>query len=146
MFKRILVPVDFSSQSEAAVKYASEFARTFDSEIDLIHSYQIHPGAITPYGTVLPDDFFENIRLAATEKLQEVLSQVLASGVQAKMHLSHNVPSYAIVDAAKQLSSDLIIIGTRGLTGIKHVVFGSVAQRTVCHAPCPVLTLNHEEA
>ena len=146
MFKRILVPVDFSADSAAAVEYAIEFAKSMDAEIDLLHSYQMHPGAITPYGTVLPANFLEDLRVAALEQLQKVCDQVQAAGVPVKMHLHHDVPSYAIIDAAKELSSDLIIIGTRGLTGLKHVVLGSVAERTVRHAPCPVLTLNHEDA
>jgi nucleotide-binding universal stress UspA family protein len=145
MFKRILVPVDFSAHSAAAVERAIEFAKSFDAEIDLIHSYQIQPGSITPYGTVYPENFFEDLHLAASEKLQGVCNQVRAAGVEAKMHLSHEVPSYAIVEAAKQLNSDLIVMATRGTTGLKHVLLGSVAERTVRHAPCPVLTLNHEE-
>ncbi|MBW2387270.1 MAG: universal stress protein [Deltaproteobacteria bacterium] len=143
--KRILVPVDFSATSAAAVEYAIEFAKAFDAEIDLLHSYQINPGAITPYGPVLPDALFDSLRAAASEQLEKVHGQVRAAGVEAKTHLSNNVPSYAIVDAAQELSSDLIIMGTRGLTGIKHVFLGSVAERTLRHAPCPVLTVNHPD-
>jgi universal stress protein A len=143
---RILVPVDFSPSSAAAVEYAIEFAKAVGAEIDLLHSYQINPGAITPYGPVFPDSLFDAIRSAAAEQLAKVYDQVHASGIKAKTHLSCNVPSYAIVDAAEELSSDLIIMGTRGLTGLKHVFLGSVAERTLRHAPCAVLTVNLPDA
>jgi nucleotide-binding universal stress UspA family protein len=55
------------------------------------------------------------------------------------------VPGFAIAAAAKRLNSDLIVMGSRGLTGLKHVLLGSVAERTVRTAPCPVLTVKHEE-
>lgn len=145
MFKRILLPIDFSANSLATVDRAVEFAKAFDAEIDLLHSYQILPGAITPYGTVFSENFSDDLRLAASERLQKVCDQIRSAGVEVKMHLSSEVPSVAIVDAARYLASELIIIGTRGLTGLKHVVLGSVAERTVRFAPCPVLTLNHDE-
>lgn len=145
MLKKILVPVDFSATSAAAVEYAIEFAKAFDAEIDLLHSYQINPGAITPYGPVFPDNLYESLRAAASEQLEKVYGQVSAAGVVAKTYLSNSPPSYAIVDAAEEFSSDLIIMGTRGLTGLKHVFLGSVAERTLRHAPCPVLTVNHPD-
>ncbi len=144
--KRILVPIDFSATSAVAVEYAIEFAKAFDAEIDLLHSYQINPGAIAPYGPVLPDVLFDSLRDAASEQLEKVYDKVRAAGVTAKTHLSNNVPSYAIVDAVEELSCDLIIMGTRGRTGLKHVFLGSVAERTLRHAPCPVLTVNHPDA
>lgn len=143
-FKRILVPIDFSEISLATVERAVDFAKTFDAQIDLLHSYQSHPGAMAPYGMEYSSDLYENVRLAATEQLQKVCDRVRSAGIETTMHLSQAVPSAAIVEAARHLESDLIIIGTRGLTGLKHVMLGSVAERTVRTAPCPVLTLNHE--
>lgn len=143
---RILVPVDFSEHSAAAVEQAIEFAKAFDAEIDLLHSYQIGPGTVTPYGPAFPPNLYEELRVAASNQLAKVSDKVRAAGIEVKAHLSHDVPSYAIIEAAKSLSSDLIIMGTRGLTGLKHVVLGSVAERTVRGAPCPVLTLNPPDA
>lgn len=142
-FKRILVPIDFSEISMATLEHAVDFAKTFDAEIDLLHSYQIPSIAMTPYGMAYSSDLYQNVRLAASEQLQKVCDRVQSAGVEATMHLSQDVPSAAIAEAARKLGSDLIIIGTRGLTGLKHVVLGSVAERTVRTAPCPVLTLNH---
>jgi nucleotide-binding universal stress UspA family protein len=143
--KKILVPVDFSESSATAVEHAIEFAKAFDAEIDLIHSCHANPAVITPYGSVFPGNLFDSLRAAASEQLEKVRDQVRAAGIEATTHLSDNVPSCAIVDAAQELSSDLIVMGTRGLTGLKHVVLGSVAERTVRHAGCPVMTVNHPD-
>ena len=141
---RILVPVDFSESSESAVEHAIEFAKAFGSEIDLLHSYQITPGSVLPYDAAFPPSIFDDLRSAATEQLTKVRDRVQAAGVECKMHLSQEVPSHAIQQAADELKADLIVMGTRGLSGLKHVVLGSVAERTVRIAPCPVLTVNQK--
>jgi nucleotide-binding universal stress UspA family protein len=143
--ERILVPVDFSESSSVAVGHAIEFAKAFDSKIDLLHSYQIQPSAVVPYQVAFPAGIFEELREAAKEQLGKVSDRVTAAGVECHMHLSQNLPSSAIVDAADELSADLIVMGTRGLTGLKHIALGSVAERTVRTAPCPVLTVGHVE-
>ena len=142
--QKILVPIDFSEESLVALDYAIEFAKAFDAVIDLMHSYQINPGALVPYGPAIPVDIYEDLRHAATVELQKVQKRAQEAGVESHLHLSQDVPASAIVDAAKELSSDLIVIGTRGLTGLKHILLGSVAERTVRYAPCPVLTVGHE--
>ena len=142
---RILVPVDFSQDSAAAVEQAIEFARVFDAEIDLIHVYQI--GTLMPYDSgAYPEELIESLRNAAMQRIQGIDEEVRAAGIQSRIHLSHDVPSHAIVAAAEELSSDLIVMGTRGLTGLKHVLLGSVAERTVRHAPCSVLTVKQPVA
>jgi nucleotide-binding universal stress UspA family protein len=139
--ERILVPVDFSEDAREAVDHAIEFAQSFGSEIHLLHSYQINPGGLMPYGPSLPVDFYDGLRAGAGEELAKVRDRVVEAGLTCEMHLSQDIPSSAIVSAAKELSADLIVMGTRGLSGLKHVLLGSVAERTVRFAPCPVLTV-----
>ena len=143
--EKILVPVDFSESSSVAVDHAIEFAKVFGASIDLLHSYQITPSAVVPYQVAFPAGIFEELREAAKEQLAKVTAKVESAGVEGRMHLSQNLPSAAICDAAKDLSSDLIVMGTRGLTGLKHIALGSVAERTVRSAPCPVLTVGHDQ-
>ena len=139
--ERILVPVDFSETSEHAVDHAIELAKTLGARIELFHSYPSAPGSITPYGPVLPEGIYQAYRDSAEARVSQVRDRVAAAGVEVGAHLSSDVPSMAIVEAAKTLEVDLIVMGTRGLSGLKHVLLGSVAERTVRHAECPVLTV-----
>lgn len=139
--ERILVPVDFSECSREAVDHAIDIARIFGSEIHLVHSYQINPGGLMPYGPTLPVDVYDGLRAAAGEELAKVRDRIVDADVPCQVHLSQDVPSSAVVGAAKELGADLIVMGTRGLSGFRHVLLGSVAERTVRFAPCPVLTV-----
>lgn len=139
--ERILVPVDFSDSSRAAVAHAIELARAFGAEIHLLHSYPVSPGIATPYGPALPDAVFQSIRGSAERKLGEVKRHVADAGIAVTAHLTAEAASFAIADAAKELAADCVVMGTRGLTGVKHLLLGSVAERTVRTAPCPVITV-----
>jgi universal stress protein A len=144
--KRILVPVDFSEHSIRAVDHAIEFAKAFDSEIDLIHCHQITPSSVAPFEASFPASMVEDMRKSAEAELATVRERVEAAGITVTAHLSLDFPSNAIETAARDLGADLIIMGTRGLTGLKHVLLGSVAERTVRIAPCPVLTIGESSA
>ena len=82
---------------------------------------------------------------AAARRLEEWREKAAADGVEAEARLSANLPSMGITDAATEEKADLIVMGTRGLSGIKHVLLGSVAERTLRTAPCPVLTVKHSK-
>jgi len=133
--------VDFSSDSAEALDRAIELAKQFGSKIQLMHSYPIHVGGIAPYGMVVPESFERDFRQAAAKRLDEWAEKVSAAGIPVDSSLTPNVASQAIVDEAEKIGADLIVMGTRGLTGLKHVVLGSVAERTIRLAPCPVLTV-----
>jgi nucleotide-binding universal stress UspA family protein len=137
VFERILVPTDFSEHAEWAIAHAVGLARAFDSRLELIHSYQA-PG---PYDVVLPDDLTAAVRSAAENKLRARLERLREEGVDAGMHLVDDSPPHAIATLATELKADCVVMGTRGLTGLKHVLLGSNAERTMRLAPCPVLTV-----
>jgi len=137
----ILVPIDFSGASQAAVDYATALARESGAEIHLLHSYPVSPGIATPYGPALPDAVFQSIRSGAERKLAEARERLEGEGVRAIAHLTAEPPSFAVAEAAEELGVDCIVMGTRGLSGLKHVLLGSVAERTVRTAPCPVFTV-----
>ena len=96
---------------------------------------------VAPYGEVLPANFAVDLRAAAVAKLDQLRTKVAGRGVETHVHLREAPPSVAICDVAAELGVDLIVMGTRGLSGLKHVLLGSVAERTVRNAPCPVLTI-----
>ncbi len=144
--KTILVPVDFSAHSRKALDYAVHLAKAFDAEIHLLHCYQVNPGSLSPYGPVLPEEFTRELRTAAATRLEEWCGRAKREGVTTHPELSAVFPSEAISRMAGELDADLVVIGTRGLTGLKHVLLGSVAERTVRTSPCPVLTVKDHDA
>jgi nucleotide-binding universal stress UspA family protein len=110
-----------------------------------LHCYQLHPGGVSPYGIAAPASYHDDVREAVTRQLRECQEKVEAEGVSVEASVSSEFAPQAIVEMAKDIGADLIVMGTRGLTGIKHVMLGSVAERTVRTAPCPVLTMKADE-
>jgi universal stress protein A len=144
----ILVPTDFSSDAEKALETATDLAKQFGAKLVLLHAYHIEvPLAYAGFegGVVLPPTFQQEVSDAASKRVQELAKTAAASGVEARGIAVSEPPSIAIVAEAEELPADLIVIGTRGLTGLKHVVLGSVAERVVRHAPCPVLTVKGDD-
>jgi glycine betaine transporter len=145
-FETILVPVDFSDHSKEALDTAIQIAHLFGSTVHLLHCYHIQTAGISPYGIVLPSGYYADIRAAAEKHLNDWYEMVSNEGIQSESILSADSPSLAINLAAEEVAADLIVMGTRGLSGLKHAVLGSVAERVVRLAPCPVLTVKHPEA
>jgi nucleotide-binding universal stress UspA family protein len=144
-FRKILVPIDFSTHASRALEIACDLAKVFDAKLHLLHCYQINVGAISPYGLVIPESFDRDIREAATQQLAKWRDKVKGKKIEAEAEVSPLFPSEAIASTAERIGADLIVMGTRGLSGFKHVMLGSVAERTVRIAPCPVLTVKATE-
>jgi nucleotide-binding universal stress UspA family protein len=142
----ILVPHDFSAHSDAALRRAAALARAAKGRIHLLHAYAWPVRGVMPYDMAMPAGVWDAIREGTQEKLEEIRAGLEKQGVAAQAEVSGQLPVEAIVDAATRLRADLIVVGTRGLTGLKHVVLGSVAERTVRLAPCPVLTVKEDDA
>jgi nucleotide-binding universal stress UspA family protein len=138
---RILVPVDFSEHSERALEAAIALATAFGAEVHLLHSYQIYPDTISLYGIVVPESLERDLRAAALKRLSESRDKVRAAGCKVEQHVTASVPVDAIAQMAERFEPDLIVIGTRGLGGFKHALLGSVAERTIRTAKCPVLSV-----
>jgi nucleotide-binding universal stress UspA family protein len=145
-FETILVPVDFSDHSKEALDSAVQIAQLFGSTIHLLHCYHIQTAGISPYGIVLPSGYYDDIREAAQKRLNDWHEQIFSEGIKVESRLSADSPSLAINLAAEEISADLVVMGTRGLSGLKHAMLGSVAERVVRLAPCPVLTVKNPNA
>ncbi len=140
-YDTLLVPVDFSAHSDRALDCAIGLAKTFGSKVHLIHAYHLPIQIAAPDQVVIPRDFWTAVRDSAARKLEKTVQKVKAAGVDAETHLAEMPPAQAISQTAEKIGADLIVMGTRGLTGLKHVLLGSVAERTIRTAPCPVMTL-----
>jgi universal stress protein A len=141
--RKILVPVDFSEQSQRALDEAVGLAKRFGAELHLLHCYQVYPvgAVVAPYDVVLPESVERTIQEAARGCLAEWAEKTAGQGVRVERHLSASTPSTGIAALAEKIGADLIVMGTRGLSGLAHVLLGSVAERTLRIAPCPVLTV-----
>ncbi len=142
---KILVPTDFSEQADRAVETAESLAKSVGAEIHLLHVVHLPVTAVTPEAGVVPVGFWQDLRGFAQKKLDAARAAIEQQGLRCRAEIVEDVPGFAIAAAAKRLDADLIVMGSRGLTGLKHVVLGSVAERTVRSAECPVLTVKHEE-
>jgi nucleotide-binding universal stress UspA family protein len=139
--KRILVAMDFSEQGERALEAALELGSRFRAEVHLVHALEVALPLFEPYAVVLPADWIGEARRLALEKLEKAQAQVKARGLSGSTHLGDVPAAHAIADRARAIGADLVVLGTHGHTGLKHVLLGSVAERTVEYAPCAVWTV-----
>ncbi|MEZ6059817.1 MAG: universal stress protein [Planctomycetaceae bacterium] len=140
--QRILVATDFSEHSDNAVRYAAEFAKVFGSELHLLHVAERVPIMYGEGGAVTPE-----IESEAITRAQGMLNDLLADSVNLKVERSV-VPGHPFVEIcryAKDHDIDLIVIGTHGRGAFAHLLMGSVAERVVRKAKCPVMTVREGE-
>ncbi len=141
--RRILCPVDFSPPSERALDFAIDLAKTVNAEIHLLHVYQL-PVYALPDGAMMAGPEFTTRVTTETQKALNELAESKASA-NPKTHLVEGVPYREIVRMSEELGADLIVLGTHGRTGIRHLLLGSVAERVVRSAKVPVITVPSHE-
>jgi nucleotide-binding universal stress UspA family protein len=136
--KKILVPVDYSEQSRAALDVACSMARDQQATVIIAH-------VVEPIQPLAPAAAYADVPVPNMDTQREQLEQVIPSdpAVGFEHQLREGNPSAGIVDLAEKENVDLIVMGTHGRRGLKRVLMGSVAEEVVRRAPCPVLTLKH---
>jgi nucleotide-binding universal stress UspA family protein len=139
MIKRIVVPVDFTDFSRRAADYATMLARRFGAKIMLVHV--IEPFTYDINETMWVVDHYAALKTIAERLLAQQQKVLSRKGVTAQTFLLRGTPPFEIVDEARKRRADLIVMGTHGRTGLEHLVLGSVAERVVRLASCPVLTV-----
>ena len=137
----LLVATDFSKSAGPALDAAVTIAKRFDAKLHVVHAFLTPVPLVSPYEVVVPDGFLDQARESAARSLKAVIEKISADGVEATSHLTEVPAAASIVRLAKELDVDLVVVGTRGNTGLKHVLLGSVAERTIREAPCPVLAV-----
>lgn len=138
--KKILCPVDHSECSYLALKYAISLALKDETKLYLMHviDSRLYDTEIYKFSPYKPSEIdTSQIRTDLMKSLPEGTTDVL----EVETIVIKGVPFHEITKAAKEMNADLIVIGTHGRTGLSHVMLGSVAEKVVRKAPCPVLTV-----
>lgn len=142
LIRRILVPIDFSEHARQALAHAKELALLYGAELQILHVFEevIHP-AFYVSGRTSIFEFMPQLQREATKQIQELLDEVVGNQYPAEIYLKEGHPAQEIVNFVSEHRTDLIVIATHGLTGIEHFLLGSVTEKVVRMAPCPVLTV-----
>jgi nucleotide-binding universal stress UspA family protein len=152
---RILAPTDFSKFSGFALEWAAYLAQTMKADLILLHVIPeeegkiireiIGEGAIAHIPMGVRQDVLEERKKKVQEQFDLDISREIKSAVKMEKVLQIGVPFLEIIRVAKEKDVDLIVMGTHGRTGLTHTLIGSVAEKVVHHAHCPVLTIKHPQ-
>ena len=143
--KTILVPSDFSGCSDAALRYGLELARRFDAKLHLLNVVQdpaTQPWAAEGFAVPLYE-VVEQWQVESEKRMAAMIPAADADRVTITTAVA--TPCQEILRYAAEHDVDLIVMGTHGRSGMSHILLGSIAERVVRHAPCPVLTVRHPE-
>ncbi len=139
--QRILVPIDFSDNAASVLDWAAHLAKEHGSRILLLHVYHLPVEFQQLEGAYLPPDFWSTVKNEAEQQLGRFAEDLRGRGLEVEALVREGYPATVIVEEAESLEADLVVIGTHGLSGLKHMLLGSIAERVVQKAPCPVLTV-----
>ena len=144
----ILVATDFSEPSDAALTYGRALARNFGAKLHVVHVVGSVPALV--YGAEAYAASMPELQQELEDSARKQLAALLVDNDEQPMAVrpvvvTSNAPALAIVDYAARERIDLIVTGTQGRGGVAHLLMGSVAERVVRTAPCPVLTVRHPE-
>jgi nucleotide-binding universal stress UspA family protein len=147
--KRILCPTDFSDPSLAALKTACELAAHFNALIQVLHVVSFSPPLPTDMVVIAATDFYQTDAErcdAALKRVNEIIDLYVPPGVQAQGAVHLGNAAHEITGAADEIGADVIVMGTHGASGWRHLAFGSVAEKVVRMAGRPVLTVHSGQA
>lgn len=140
-FSSILVPTDFSPCSDYGVAYAASLSRRLGASVHLFHIIEtdyLDHGAL--YGQTALLNMAE-VEESAVRSLEQRASTIRDQGLDVETHIHKGIPADMLLDMAKKLGCDLIVVGTHGHTGFNRFLFGSTCERLVRQAPVPVLAV-----
>jgi nucleotide-binding universal stress UspA family protein len=149
-WKTILVPHDFSASANHAAAIARDVAKLHGASLVLLHvidlPYQIQPDTvIVPESTGAPINVKDYAFAGAESHMNDLAARLGKDGVATKIIVRFGSPVEEINNVAGETKSDLIVMGTHGRTGVKHLLVGSVAERVVRTSNVPVLTIRHPD-
>ena len=136
--KAILVAVDGSEYSDKAVRYACAIGPPLGAEVVLLHVVPMLVSA-TPYGDTISDQPFLHLQSVGEDILRKAKQLAASLNCEVTDLISHGDPSSKIIDIACERNIDVIVMGSRGVSGIRRFFVGSISDKVVSHAPCPVL-------
>ena len=145
MFTKILYPVDFSSYAEEILEYALAITNRFNSELHLIHVIP-NLNYFTPYESFLTPENMASIESNIESEVDRDFDKLIKSvTVPVVKVIKSGVTFVEIIEYIKEAGIDLVVMGTHGRSGIEHILIGSVAEKVVRKAPCPVLTVRPKD-
>lgn len=140
--KTILVPTDFSDGARTALDYACELAKKLDATVHLVHCVGPLPPEV---GITLTQEMFDSLRGSALRAMETLMGSHPGARF-GKLQLVQLDPRDGILEIARDVNPDLIVMGTHGRRGFSRLVLGSVAEHVLRRAPCPVLVLRGGES
>ena len=146
-FKHILCPIDFSDASKHALQHAIAIAGWFESHVTGLHvtrpEFVFEPPILLAERGGLKALRADRDQLL--ERLNEWMRPATAARIPWSVRVEEGIPAQSILDCVRSLPADLIVMGTHGRSGVSHVLLGSIAEKVVRRAPCPVLTVRHPQ-
>lgn len=139
-FQTIVVATDFSDHAASAVAVGAEIAKQHGARVVLVHAVM----AMTPTAPEfipVPASFYEELRTLAHSQLEALAQPLRQQGLNAEARIMAEPAVSAVLAAVEDRQADLVVVGTRGMSGVKRLLLGSTAARLIREAPCPVLTV-----
>jgi len=144
VIKRILLATDFSRWAKRAEDYACALACSWRASFTVLSVAEFEPGRNPDYP--VNQQYLADLLRNASSQLVDLKDRAERRGIAVTTRVATGIPSEEVITAALAEDSDLLVVGTRGKTGLAHVLLGSTAERVIRGAPCPVLTVRMEPA
>jgi nucleotide-binding universal stress UspA family protein len=141
---RILFATDFSQWARRAEDYACALAYSWRASLTVLSVAEFQPGLNPDYP--VNREYLADLLKQASSQLADLKGRAERRGIVVTTRVAKGIPSEEVITAARAEDSDLIVVGTRGKTGLAHVLLGSTAERVIRGAPCPVMTVRREPA
>lgn len=141
--KKILCPTDFSEPSNEGLRVANQLANHFSAEVILVHvvsPIQVYPSSPGGVAGLEISTYLEEMTMVSQKSLEEMAKNKISSNLKVKTVVLQGNPADEIVNLAESEKVDMIVTATHGWTGWRRFIFGSVAEKVVRSASCPVLT------
>ena len=144
VIKRILLATDFSRWARRAEDYACALACSWRASLAVLCVAEFPPGLNPDYP--VNQQYLADLLKNASSQLDDLKGRAELRGIAVTTRMAAGIPSEEVIAAARAEDSDLVVVGTRGKTGLAHVLLGSTAERVIRGAPCPVLAVRTESA
>ena len=138
---RVLVPTDFSEASQVALEYAVAVAEAFEASLHLLHVVERLPSDVWQSSSAVPAGLYEEVERGAREGVNRLLTEQQRTRLRVQSAVQAGKPFLEIIRYARDHDIDLIVMGTHGRGPVVQLLMGSVAEKVVRKAPCPVLTV-----
>ena len=143
--KTILVPTDFGAGSDNAIAYAADLAKALGAEIVIMHAWELPPMGIADGAVGATTELVDQVQQSAQLGVDKALQQLSSLHIASRGFLKQGPSANAIVECADEVGAGMIVMGTKGRTGVTRAILGSTAEKVVRTAHQPVLTIHDPE-